>query len=307
MTVDMSNFTIAIIGGGPNATYAMDLLLREFYDKEISVKIKILVFEMTGEFGAGITHSTKTPDTAFLNRVAGQILLGAGRYYRPGVVEKLENYRPTFLEWAEGKYLATKNGKYKFRDFDWPLRNIFGEAMKDSFQYCFQELNKIENIDVDLVVDEVVDVGRDEPERYEIIGTKNVYDGIDKILFVTGNTKRSSPPQSWQKKLQVDCENNNAAFIENPLPLQEQIVGTDKFEKIHVIGTATTAIDVITYLNGSRNKSTGENKTGDLKIFPIGRSGYFCFSRPINQKTLRQDNFHSGYVFKMSLIDEIRK
>ena len=92
---------IAIVGAGPNCTYALDLLLRKFAGRSLSFSLTILIFESTKEFGAGKTHSTKTPKNILLNRVAGQISLGASKLYKPESMERFSDYSETFLIWAE--------------------------------------------------------------------------------------------------------------------------------------------------------------------------------------------------------------
>ena len=73
--IEKTMFKLAIIGGGPNSVYALDLLLRHVQGPGRRAVHHIVVFEASGQFGAGLTHSRHTPDTAKLNRVAGQISL----------------------------------------------------------------------------------------------------------------------------------------------------------------------------------------------------------------------------------------
>ena len=48
---------LSIIGGGPNAVYALDILLKNILKKKITSKKNIYIFESTGLFGCGKTHS----------------------------------------------------------------------------------------------------------------------------------------------------------------------------------------------------------------------------------------------------------
>ena len=79
-------FDVAIIGGGPSATYALDRLAAALAGHPPERPLEIGVFERTGKFGCGSVHADDQPITSYLNRAAADIALGAGL--------------PPFLDWA---------------------------------------------------------------------------------------------------------------------------------------------------------------------------------------------------------------
>ena len=58
---------LSIIGGGPNAVYALELLLKSIIKKNIKSKKTIKVFEQSGLFGCGKTHSKNLDHTHLKN------------------------------------------------------------------------------------------------------------------------------------------------------------------------------------------------------------------------------------------------
>ena len=67
---------LSIIGGGPNAVYALDILLKKILKKKIKTKKKIIIFEQSGLFGCGKTHSKELPKVFFSIELLGKFLLG---------------------------------------------------------------------------------------------------------------------------------------------------------------------------------------------------------------------------------------
>ena len=67
---------LSIIGAGPNCTYALEILLKKTLQEKIKKK-RLIIFEQSGLFGCGKTHSKELSNGILLNRVAGQISLGS--------------------------------------------------------------------------------------------------------------------------------------------------------------------------------------------------------------------------------------
>ena len=64
---------IAIIGGGPNSVYAIEIFLKTVLKKNKKKKFELLLFDSKGDFGYGNTHSINLDKNILLNRIAHQI------------------------------------------------------------------------------------------------------------------------------------------------------------------------------------------------------------------------------------------
>ena len=302
MTITTSR-QIAIIGAGPNGVYALDILLRALQDTVIGTHLTVKIFEASGEYGSGSTHSIKTPEIATLNRTAGQVALGAGKFYKPDSLKKFSNYSSSFLEWAAKKYDETNDARYKFIQSDWPPRGVFGEAMVDAFSFCYTKLNAIEGVTIELISEEVLDIHNQESsEELTILTSENTYIDVERVLVITGNIERSIDEDSWMGTLSRQCKETECLLVENPLPMQTNLDQLFDFNEVFLVGTGTTAIDVINYILCSGAQKSEKNIT----IFPISRNGLFCYSRAINQKIIELDDFHKGYIFNFEMVDLIR-
>ncbi|MBF0250970.1 MAG: FAD/NAD(P)-binding protein [Alphaproteobacteria bacterium] len=298
------NKNITIVGAGPNCTYALDILLRTLHGRTMQSSLTIKVFEASGEFGSGFTHSVDTPPSATLNRIAGQIALGPSKFYMPEVMENYPGYLDTFMDWAEKKYRDTGDKKYKFVQSDWPARNLLGEAMLDAFNFCVDALNGMAGVSVELVPEAVEDIRKDAASgRFEIVTNKNVHKNVDRALVITGASARSIHPDTWMGSLQNDCTQGDCVLVENPLPMQETLPQLLDHDKVFLIGTGTTAIDVMNYVDYVKAKRPECNTV----IYPVSRNGLFCFSRAVNQKVDEDRDFHTGYVFTEQYVDKLRE
>lgn len=76
MSDDSQEFSLALVGGGPRATYALERLAATI-DRLDGRRLAVHVYELGGEFGAGQVHSTEQPHTSYLNRSGSQIAFAA--------------------------------------------------------------------------------------------------------------------------------------------------------------------------------------------------------------------------------------
>ena len=139
---------LSIIGGGPNAVYALDILLKNIFKEKIKSKKKIFIFEPTGLFGCGKTHSKNLDKNILLNRVAGQISLGAYPFLK--FPKKFKKFDYNFMEWKSKQ----KNPNiYKLKSTDWPPRAVFGKAMQYKFFDLMYLFHRYTEIKIELVFD----------------------------------------------------------------------------------------------------------------------------------------------------------
>ena len=121
---------VTIIGSGPNSVNALDVILKLILTKKIKNNIsQIAIYDERGLFGCGNTHNINLHKSIILNRIAGQIALGAAPFIK--FPDHLKKYDYNFMDWLKFKYKKTKKNKYKILPTDWPSRNVYGEALID--------------------------------------------------------------------------------------------------------------------------------------------------------------------------------
>jgi hypothetical protein len=113
----MSGATIALVGGGPRATYTLQSLLQLLDDGAASWFGEIVVFNAVGEFGAGWVHDPGLPGYAVLNRSAEGLSLGPREH--------------TLHQW-----LAENGGEPR----SWAVRAEHGSALRGAFDRACREL-----------------------------------------------------------------------------------------------------------------------------------------------------------------------
>ena len=115
-----------IIGCGPNAVYALEILLKKILKLKIKERKKIRIFEQSGLLGCGKTHSKKLNKNILLNRVAGQISLGSYPFNK--FPKDLRKFDYNFMEWKNKSEISEiKN----LISTDWPPRYVFGLSLED--------------------------------------------------------------------------------------------------------------------------------------------------------------------------------
>ena len=116
----MNETRIAIIGGGPMCTYALERLAARFSQCPSAAPVRLSIFERTGRFGAGTAHSDQQPETSFMNRAAGQITFAADESNLDLAPLLPKPERPTFEEWCKRKYAETGDDRFVVEPTDVP-------------------------------------------------------------------------------------------------------------------------------------------------------------------------------------------
>lgn len=309
------HFNLAVIGGGPNGTYAMERLSVVLKRRPPSLSVEIHVFEKTGFFGAGCVHSPRQPKSNLLNRITGQIAFAPDESYNEELLPR--NLRPTLYEWAQRKYEETGDEAYRLAPEDWPPRYIHGQALEEQFQLYVKLLEAIPGVRVHLHAQEVASI-REEKQKYllDVDGVPKET-AFDHILFVTGHSHNRHSPESLEGKL---GGKKGFHFIPYPYPLSG--IPPEYTTSSHVvgcIGLGQSAVDVILYLTQERGGRFVRNPSGrGLKYSPSGKepkkivglsqSGVFSNARPFNAKEADIRRLeHRGVFFTEKTIDRLRQ
>lgn len=319
---------IAIVGGGPMCTYALERLAALLLEVKVPVKLRISVFERTGRFGAGEAHSDIQSPTSYMNRIAGQIAFAADETNLDSSKLLPKSLRPTFLEWCLRKYAETGDDRFNFRPEETPRRYLHGLALRDMFQCYMTLLKGIEGVEVDLYVADVTDVSRQSDVKACYIihtgGTSGGHVPADYILFVTGHSYNLPAPDSTTARLASFSESMpEALYIPRAYPLEEYVSGVavPPGSTVGVHGLGLTAIDIFLYLTEGRGGTfipVGQpGPLSKLQYVPSGRepalivgfspSGMLTSARPLNAKDENPAREYKGQFFTVNSIRALRR
>jgi len=285
--------SLNIIGGGPNAVYALEILLKKIFLKQKSQKKTIRIFEKSGLIGCGKTHSKKLNRNILLNRVAGQISLGSYPFNKfPNYLKK---YDYNFMQWK----IKQKNKEIRnLSSADWPPRYIFGLALEQKFSDLLKIYTKYTNVSIEIYFENVISIKKNKND-FEIKTATNKKFSGDKILVATGNYISSNKSSKLNKKIYNLTKNTNCNFEYNFLQNLDNQNYWKKFNNKNIIvyGTGVSSLDVISMLQNKNNR-----------IYPVSRSYLFPFARPLNQKLSNPAKLeHKGIVFTENLINKLRQ
>jgi hypothetical protein len=317
MNDSSQNFRLAIVGGGPNCTYALERLSVILKRRTPSLSVDIHVFEKNGLFGAGCVHNPLQPKSNLLNRITGQVAFAPDEHYERAGELLPKDLRPTLHEWAQRKYRESGDKAYDLTPEDWPPRYIHGQALMEQFELYVKLLEAVPGVRVRLHAQEVVAIREAGGRYYLRIDATPDEIVVDHILFATGYSKNRHAPTSLEGRLE---RKKGFHFIPYPYPLSD--IDPDQTTPSHVvgcIGLGQSALDVILYLTQERGGRFVRNPSGrGLRYFPSGKepkkivgfsqSGVFANARPYNAKeTDIRKLEHKGVFFTEKTIDRLRQ
>lgn len=328
----MRKHSIVIVGGGPMCTYALERLAAILPGTRFG-EVSIAVFERTGEFGAGATHSYSQAPTSYMNRVASQIAFASdeSNVDSPRLIPA--ELRPTFAEWSLDRFRQTGNHCFHLLPSYIPRRHLHGEALREMFERFVGILRMAHGITVDLYDVEVVDVERDSESscfRVYPAGPARWHIKADHVLLVTGHSYNRPAMGSLAERLTLHAQNYlPSRYVLHPYPLAKHVTETNVPAGCSavVLGMGLTAIDILLHLTEGRGgvfvPEQEEGPCPTLRYFPSGRepakimpvspSGMFMSCRPENQKASDPSGRahsaleHLGVFLTVDAISALRK
>ena len=310
-------FCIAIVGGGPRATYALERLSAEIERVKPDFGLRVHIYEQTGEFGAGRIHSPEQSATNMLNRTCRQVAFAADESVEGITDLRPKSQRLNLYEWCRERFLQTQSPEFNLGNDEWPQRRVCGLALHEMFLSYVSELNKVPNIDVFLHPEEVTDIRHDHQGRYILESTTGSHCIADRILLVTGH-----PSKDLDQRAAAYTEFaswSGAQYVQMTYPFEKTFnegnCGPDRI--VGVDGMGLTAIDYILYLTEGRGGTF--EKEGDtlvyvasgsepVKLVAFSESGMFPHVCPENFKERGRDILeHTGVFFTKNAIDRIRE
>jgi hypothetical protein len=292
---------LAIVGGGPMCTYALERLAALLTNDEPPRGLCISIFERTGRFGAGEIHSDVQAVTSYMNRVASQITFAADESNHDATRLLPKRLRPTFIEWCDRKYRETGHQQYRLRPRDVPRRYLHGQALREMFDRYNTLLRGVRGVTINLYAAEVTDVAcqchDDAPFRLYVGGSGGFAVPADHVLFVTGHSHNHPARQPLQA---VSRSTVPVGYIAPVYPLERRITlnTVPPGATVAVLGLGLTAVDIFLHLTEGRGGSFTPMAPGDpfakltyhpsgdepAKIIGASPSGMLKSCRPDNAK-----------------------
>ncbi|SNT56171.1 FAD/NAD(P)-binding protein [Actinacidiphila glaucinigra] len=316
---------LAIIGGGPRATYALERLSATIGRLEPGTKLHIQVYERTGEFGAGTAHSPSQPRSSYLNRISCEVgfaadesSIGAGPLRNPAD-------RPTLYDWCRSQFALTGETDFDVKPNSWPKRYVHGLALTDMCATYIAELRAHPDVEVSLEARDVVgirEISGSDDERHgplEVITADGQSSQADHILMITGHTAHDPRRSPVHGPLFDSAAHNGGTYIPYVYPLDKSLpqATTGPEMTVGCAGTGLTAIDAILHLTEGRGGTFVTSPIGDLVYEPSGdepssivafsNSGLFTFARPTNNKAVDPARLeHRGVFLSHGTVDALR-
>jgi uncharacterized NAD(P)/FAD-binding protein YdhS len=309
--------TLAIVGGGPMCTYAMERLAATARHAGTDLSLDIHVFEKSGHFGAGFTHSPSQAGTSFLNRIIGQVAFAADESV-VGAGPLLDRHeRPTLLEWCRDRFSETGDGAFDLRAVDYAQRYVHGLALRAQFDRYVAILRE-HGVHIELHDAEVVDLQDNGTQLHVAVAGSAETVVADHVLMLTGQSSNDPRRYAMHDKWADFSDRHQVTFIPSAYPLEYTIdpQATSPDVVVGLVGAGLTAVDVILSLTQGRGGRFEKSSRG-LRYLPSGtepksvvvfsRSGMFAFSRPNEAKETGQETLeHRGVFFTPETLARLR-
>ncbi|OKH99747.1 hypothetical protein A6A06_21960 [Streptomyces sp. CB02923] len=309
---------LAVVGGGPRATYALERLSADIARLDGTVRLEIRVYDRSGEFGSGEAHSPSQPRSSYLNRVSRQVSFAADESVTDAGPLRPVAARPTLHEWCRRRFAETGHADLDLAPEDWPRRYVHGMALQDMFAGYVRDLRACPGVEVSLHPVEVVDI-----EPHDDGLRVHTADGerfpADHVLLVTGHTHHDPRRAPRTRALADFADRTGCAYVPYAYPLDRALPPriTGPGHVVGIAGLGLTAIDAILYLTEGRGGSFVPRPEGGLSYRPSGaepakllafsEAGVFTFARPDNRKEEDPGRLeHRGAFLTHEAVDRLR-
>lgn len=214
--------SIAIVGGGAAGASVAHYLVRSLGNTPVKVEAEIKLYEKRGVIGPGLAYQ-RDNDVLLMNMVSQDASLFA---------DEPEN----FWRWLA----STEQHQYKHYALTgssiipngYVPRGLFGCYMRHMFERVIT-LAALSGIKLSKHHSEVVGI-RKLGERYELTTATGESSSFDYVILCTGNTKPAD----------IYGLSGHARYINEPYPVQPYLGKIGPHDRVAVIGTQLTAVDV---------------------------------------------------------------
>lgn len=311
-------YRLAIVGGGPRATYALERLSATIGRLSRDRRLEVRLFERSGEFGAGQAHSPAQARTSYLNRVASQVGFAADDTMSGAGPVRPAAERPTLYEWCRRRFEETGDPDFDLRPQDWPRRYVHGLALRDMFDRFAADLRRRPGVTLHLHRAEVTDlvpVG----DLLEVVTAEGARHPADEVLLLTGHSHHDPALSPSARHLSEADVRGGTRYLPHVYPMKTVLdgAGIGPGSVVGVGGTGLTGIDVVLHLTEGRGGRFDDAVGGGLVYRPGGSepkavvafspSGLFTFARPDNHKPSDGSGDHPGTFLTTEAIRRLRQ
>lgn len=250
---------IAILGGGASAVSIL-YSLNKVIDRSIDCKINIDIYEPNEELGRGLAY---VKDSKFI------------KLNRPPKDMSIDSQNDKhFYSWVKN------NAKEFYEQSEFLPRNVYGKYLHETYIETTKSLSE-KNYFVNHIKEKVQRIRQINDELYEVQSNKKRGEIYNYIVLAIGGTTNKDPYYL----------NDNSNYINEPYPLVEKLEFIKSDDKVGIIGSGLTAIDVFLYLK----------KQKDFKQYTmLSRSGKLPSVRGIDTKIelhyLKKENINLSEI-----------
>lgn len=257
------SFNIGIIGFGPKGLYALERLLAQIADMDLTADIHVHLFNETEYFGAGDVYRSDQPLYLLMNFCNHKINMWTKESPK-SIVKKPLHY----VDWLSN-ILNCPSEKIRY---EYSPRRLVGEYLKDGFnELC---LRAPVNVYIIRHIDTVINIKQGTQGYLIEKNGKDKYPSVrfHKLLFTTGNRWNGARFNSMPEF------SPNIPFI---YPVQDKLEHIESQSVVAVKGMGLTFIDAVLALTEGRGGKFIQQEDGGYKYISSGREPVriFPFSR----------------------------
>ncbi|MGE7690011.1 FAD/NAD(P)-binding protein [Lysinibacillus sp. NPDC097214] len=224
---------VAIIGGGASAVSIL-YSLNKVLDKALDYRINIDIYEPNKEVGRGLAY-IEDSEIIKLNRPPIDMSID------------IQN-KNHFLDWV------SKNAKDLYDFSEYLPRSLYGKYLNVNYLETSTSLLK-KNIKVNHIREKVRGIKKVTSELYKVLSSGNKESYYNFVILAIGGKNNDDPYDLME----------DPNFINEPYPLEEKLYHLKPDDKVGVIGSSLTAIDVFLYLKQKNvKKCTMLSRSGQL-------------------------------------------
>ncbi|MFE4516756.1 FAD/NAD(P)-binding protein [Kitasatospora sp. NPDC056783] len=308
-----SAFALAVVGGGPRATYALERLSATIGRLD-GRRLAIHVFELSGEFGSGQVYSVNQPHTSYLNRAAHQVSFAADPTVTGADPVRAPHERPNLHEWCRARFERTGDPAFDLGPADSPRRRQHGLALREMFDTYVAELRAVPGVTVELHPEEVVDLAPTADGRMDVVSPAGVRCTADQVLLVTGHSSNEHTGEAGPEAYLDFSQRTGAVYAPSAYPLQEHLSARmpSAESTVGCAGLGLTSMDQVLYLTegrGGKFLPDGDRLryeacgTEPAQVYAFSPSGMFPYTRALSRKR----SPHRGRFLTKEAVDRVRE
>jgi len=248
---------LAIVGLGPRGLSALENFLLQLRKEGELGHLKLLLFEMTGDFGNGQVYGIHQSVTNWIN-ISERILCLDKRPTIDFKAYQIPSF-PSYHEWVKKDFSKIDKSEAD----TYPPRAEVGEYLKERFETLIQPLLKASV--ASLIEEQVESVSLDD-DKVSIKTSKREYTGIDELLLTIGHqpTELSEQMLKWE---QFSSDKKSTTLFKSPYPIKN-FLESPHLTPDSVVGLRGFGLAMIDVARGIANKFgtfVTENET-DKKV-----------------------------------------